>query len=235
MDGKRWYHRFSGITAKAGGFDLARDVLTGHGPLGAMYPTNTTHWQKEGDTPTFLYLIPTGMNDPEQPTWGSWAGRYGRNENYPGRSYYWANQLDAWNGTTNRDNTLARWAAALQNDFRARLDWCVKPLREANHPPVVKVAGASRRSIAPGTRVDLSAEGSSDPEGDALSYRWEFYPEPGTYRGPLEIVDSAKAKASFVVPSSSAGKIIHVVLTVTDKGEPALSRYGRIVMTVEPR
>jgi hypothetical protein len=152
MDGKRWYHRFSGITAKAGGFDLARDVLTGHGPLGAMYPTNTTHWQKEGDTPTFLYLIPTGMNDPEQPTWGSWAGRYGRNENYPGRSYYWANQLDAWNGTTNRDNTLARWAAALQNDFRARLDWCVTPLREANHPPVVQVAGASRRSIAPGAR-----------------------------------------------------------------------------------
>jgi hypothetical protein len=50
---------FSGITAKAGGFDLGRDVLTGHGPLGAMYPTNTTHWQKEGDTPTFLYLVPT--------------------------------------------------------------------------------------------------------------------------------------------------------------------------------
>jgi hypothetical protein len=233
MDGKRWYHRFSGITAKAGGFDLGRDALTGHGPLGAQYPTNTTHWQKEGDTPTFLYLVPTGMNDPEQPTWGSWAGRYGTNENYPGRPYYWANQLDAWNGTTNRDNTLARWAAALQNDFRARLDWCVKSRGEANHPPVVKVAGASRRNIAPGARVELNAEGSSDPDGDALSYRWEFYPEPGTYRGPLEIVDSDKAKASFVVPSAAAGKIIHVTLTVVDAGTPALSRYQRVVLTVD--
>ena len=25
----------------------------------------------------FLYLVPTGMNDPLQPTWGSWAGRFG--------------------------------------------------------------------------------------------------------------------------------------------------------------
>ena len=235
MQGRRWYHRFSGITAKAGGFDIVSDALTGHGPLGAMYPTNTTHWLKEGDTPTFLYLVPTGMNDPEEPTWGSWAGRYGQNENYPGKPYYWANQFDAWNGTTNRDNTLARWAAALQNDFRARLDWCVKPRGEANHPPVVKIAGASRRSVAPGARVELSAEGSSDPDGDALSYRWEYYPEPGTYRGPLEIVNGDKAKASFVVPDSATSKTIHVVLTVTDAGEPALSRYARVVTTIKPQ
>lgn len=83
--------------------------------------------------------------------------------------------------------------------------------------------------------MELSAEGSSDPDGQALSYRWEFYPEPGSYRGPLEIVDADKVKASFVVPSSPPGETIHVILTVTDKGEPALSRYGRIVMNIEPR
>src|SRR2546426_10631405 len=38
LNGKRWYHRFSAMTAKAGGFDLERDVRTGHGPLGALYP-----------------------------------------------------------------------------------------------------------------------------------------------------------------------------------------------------
>ena len=76
IDARRWYHRFSPLTAKAGGFDLERDVLTGHGPLGALYPTNTTLPQKEGDTMTFLYLMPTGMNDPMQPTWGSWGARY---------------------------------------------------------------------------------------------------------------------------------------------------------------
>ncbi|HTD86219.1 MAG TPA: nucleoside hydrolase-like domain-containing protein, partial [Candidatus Binatia bacterium] len=32
IDGKRWYHRFSTITSKAGGFDLVRDVIENHGP-----------------------------------------------------------------------------------------------------------------------------------------------------------------------------------------------------------
>src|SRR5262245_43747720 len=149
VDGKRWYHRFSALTATAGGFDLERHVRTGHGPLGALYPTNTTHPQKQGDTTCFLYLIPTGMNDPNEPTWGSWAGRYGPMEEFPGKPYYWANVADTWQGSTHRDNTLRRWAVDLQNDFRARLDWCVKPYREANHPPVAVVNGDASRKILP--------------------------------------------------------------------------------------
>src|SRR5205814_3713606 len=110
VDGRRWYHRFSALTATAGGFDVERDVRTGHGPLGALYPTNTTHPQKEGDTMTFLYLVPTGMNDPQEPSWGSWAGRYGLQEGAKGRAYYWANLTDDWQGSRQRDNTLKRWA-----------------------------------------------------------------------------------------------------------------------------
>jgi hypothetical protein len=163
-DRRRWYHRFSGITAKAGGFDLVRDVLTGHGPLGALYPTNTTHWQKEGDTTTFLYLVPTGMNDPDQPTWGSWAGRYGPHEKFPGLPYYWANQVDAWNGTTNRDNTLARWATHLQNDFKARMDWCVRGRKDANHPPAARIRGETRRTVSPGEQVTLDARDRIDDD-----------------------------------------------------------------------
>jgi len=41
LEGKRWYHRFSALTSRAGGFDLMRDVLNDHGALGAKYPTNT--------------------------------------------------------------------------------------------------------------------------------------------------------------------------------------------------
>jgi hypothetical protein len=77
---QRWYHRFSALTATAGGFDIERDVRTGHGPLGALYPTNTTHKQKEGDSGSFVYLIPNGLSAPEQPGWGGWAGRYGPRE-----------------------------------------------------------------------------------------------------------------------------------------------------------
>lgn len=234
MDGKRWYHRFSAITAKAGGFDLERHVLRDHGPLGALYPTNTTHWQKEGDTMTFLYLVPTGMNDPTQPAWGSWAGRYGQNENYSGKPYYWANQVDAWRGSTNRDNTLARWATVLQNDFRARLDWCVKAPAQANHPPLARIAGPNARKVQAGSRIELNAEGSSDPDGDALSFHWECYPEPGSYRGELEIENADRANATLVVPAVQKEETIHLILTATDNGTPPLSRYQRVILTVTP-
>lgn len=110
VDRRRWYHRFSALTSTAGGF-LRRRARRADGPrpAGALYPTNTTHWCKEGDSMAFIYLLPTGLNDPMQPTWGSWAGRYGPNPNYPNMPYFWASQVDGWQATTNRDNTLARW------------------------------------------------------------------------------------------------------------------------------
>jgi hypothetical protein len=233
VDGRRWYHRFSGITAKAGGFDLARDCLTAHGPLGALYPTNTTHWQKEGDTMTFLYLVPTGMNDPEHPTWGSWAGRYGHNEAFSGRPYFWANQRDAWNGATNRDNTLARWAADLQNDFKARLDWCVKSFAVANHAPAAVINGQGHQDIVhidvtAGAAVRLSARGSGDPDGNRLAYEWIAYSEAGTWTG--EVQNASSAEALLRVPLEAADKTIHMLLIVRDDGDPPLAAYRRIVV-----
>lgn len=235
QDRLRWYHRFSAITATAGGFDVKRDVLTGHGPLGALYPLNTTHRQKEGDTMTFLYLVPTGMNDPDHPEWGSWAGRYGLNPAEAGRRYYWANQQDTWNGSTNRDNTLRRWAADLQNDFRARLEWCVKPREEANHPPQPHIRGDLERTVRSGREVRLDASGSRDPDGQPLQFRWLFYPEVGTYQGPMpEIRGADTAEASFTAPAVKEPQTLHVLLIATDTGTPSLTRYRRVILTVKP-
>jgi hypothetical protein len=235
VEGQRWYHRFSALTATAGGFDLVRDCLTGHGPLGALYPTNTTHWQKEGDTMTFLYLVPNGLGDPSEPTWGSWAGRYGANPNFPGQPYHWADQPDSWQGTTHRDNTLARWAADLQNDFRARLDWCVKPLREANHPPSPVLNGRAGQAIlqlkaAPGATVALSAAGSQDGDGDRLSFEWRIYPEAGTYSRAVRLASSDGLQTVLHVPGDAAGKTIHLLLIARDDGSPPLVRYRRMVL-----
>jgi len=235
IDGKRWYHRFSAITARVGGFDLERDVRTGHGPLGALYPTNTTHWQKEGDTMSFLYLVPTGMNDPEHPTWGSWAGRYGLNTNFPGCNYYWANQTDVWADTTNRDNSLGRWAVDLQNDFRARLNWCVKPFTQANHAPVAVVNGRGGKEIllvkaVAGATVRLTAEGSTDPDGNALDYEWCIYPEAGNYRGNVKLQNADQPDASLKIPTDAVGKSLHVILRVQDDGTPPLAAYRRVIL-----
>lgn len=235
VDRRRWYHRFSAITATAGGFDIERDVRRDHGPLGELYPTNTTHPQKEGDSGTFLYLVPNGMNDPLQPGWGSWAGRYGLQDDAGGRTYYWANVADAWRGTTHRENTLARWAADLQNDFRARLDWCVKPRREANHPPLVTLAGEPRLRAKSGERIILDASASTDPDGDALDFAWIPYPEATNFTPADELLGANTAMFELAVPNVGETQDAHWIVAVTDHGEPPLTRYARVILTVAPR
>ncbi len=244
LEGRRWYHRFSPLTATAGGFDVERDVRTGHGPLGAMYPLNTSPPQKEGDTMMFLYLLPMGLSNPLEPTWGSWGGRYGRNDEYAGQPYYWANQADTWQGTTHRDNTLARWAVAFQNDFRARLDWCVADsFDKANHPPFAVLNGDTTQGILelvtkPGTTVPLTAIGSHDPDGDPLSTTWFVYREAGTWQGDVTLSTNSGLTTEFVAPQLDANPAqpttIHIILQVHDSGTPTLHAYRRMVVTVRP-
>ena len=233
LDGRRWYHRFAPITARAGGFDLARDCLTGHGPLGALYPTNTGPPQKEGDTLSFLYLVPNGLNEPEQPGWGGWGGRLGPNPEYPGRPYYWAGLTDAWQGSTNRDNTLLRWAPAIQNDFKARLDWCVRPPDGANHPPVVRVSPTGEIALGPGETVVFDAGRSADRDGDRLTFAWQYYAEAGTCTAPPQLQANGSV-AVLTAPATPASGTAHVILAVTDSGDPPHTRYQRLRVQMKP-
>lgn len=84
-----------------------------------------------------------------------------------------------------------------------------------------------------GKPYSLNATGSSDPDGDKLSYRWFVYPEPGSYRGDVAVRDGTATKATLDVPPDATGKTIHVVLEVTDTGTPPLTRYRRLVVTGE--
>jgi hypothetical protein len=192
----------------------------------------------------------------ESPGWGGWGGRYVRvHENIwldpvqePGYQYpegRWYSST-AWGRQRARKNIINdhalfaylkpmwRWIDALQNDFAARADWCVKSYDEANHQPVVKLAHARDLKVRPGGTVALSAKGTTDPDGDELAYRWWHYKEAGTYDGTLEIGDAGKQDASFKVPDKATkGKTIHIICEVTDTGTPQLTRYQRMIVEIE--
>jgi hypothetical protein len=211
----------------------------------------------EGDTPSFLGLINNGLNEPERPDWGGWGGRY---ELYTPRPMKWhlyaetrpiyTDADDEVLGHDNRwhdDNhaTIWRWREAYQNDFAARMDWTIKAYKEANHPPVPKLAHAARLTAKPGQRIDLSAEGTTDPDGDAVSYEWFYYHEAGSFPmssarsgQPLEIKNFDQSKAWFAVPTTrvmapGTGEM-HIILRVTDHGIPRLTRYQRVIVNVVP-
>jgi hypothetical protein len=190
---------------------LTEHIQQGHGPLGALYPD--VAFGMEGDTPSFLGLIPNGLNSPEHPDWGGWGGRYvlqqpklvastrkpaGTPAEEPETRPIYTNAADSVLTpvrfmaalTSNEPKprksiqaTIWRWRTEFQNDFAARMDWCTKPYAQANHPPVPKLSHPDRLTVKSGETFYLRAADSTDPDGDGLSFRWMQYPEAGTYPG----------------------------------------------------
>jgi hypothetical protein len=140
--------------------------------------------------------------------------------------------LDVSRDPDPRMSSVHRWRPAFQADFQARLDWCVRPFAEANHPPVVRIAGDRARLVAPGAVVDLDAGESIDPDGDALDFHWRVYPTDPAKDRPIVIQGSDGARASLVADPTFAGRSIPILVSVTDRGEPRLTRYGRVLIRV---
>ena len=215
---------------------LERNVRTGHGPLGPVYPPKAAGKEgvKEGDTPSFFYVLPNGLSDPEHPEWGNWGGRFQPS----GRGREYLPVADLRDGIPDLLYTIHRWRKAYQNDFEARMDWCVCGPKEANHAPTVVCNGDTSRQVLqqkvkPGDTVRLSATGSTDPDGDRLRYRWWIYNEVGTCPGEVSIAGADTTDATISVPPQAAGEI-HVILEVTDEGTPPLTAYRRVILTAPP-
>ncbi len=251
ISGDHFHGRFAG-----GNFEIVDNPwldknIRSKGPLGAQYPQ--AKFLMEGDTPSFLYLINNGLSSSEHPDWGSWGGRY---EWYRPRTKKWFLEPETrplWNDAedevlgmdsswhTSNKATIWRWRSAYQDDFASRMDWTIKSYRDANHPPVVQLRTGGEITAKPGDTIHLGAEGTMDPDGDRLSYKWFYYGEPGTFilstartGDPLNIKDNDKVNASFVVPEKY-GRLgtLHIILAVTDNGTPALTRYQRVIVTVK--
>jgi uncharacterized protein (TIGR03382 family) len=79
-------------------------------------------------------------------------------------------------------------------------------IKDVNRPPVAKITAAS--SAKKGTGVSLSGTGSSDPDGDALTYAWSQTSGP-----TVTITGANTASASFVMPDSGP---VGIQLKVTD-------------------
>jgi PelA/Pel-15E family pectate lyase len=253
ISGDYFHGRFVGADFSLVSNEWLDRNIRSKGPLGTQYP----RWEflMEGDTPSFLNLIANGLSDPEHPNWGGWGGRY---EHYTPPVQKWHAQPESrpiWtdaedevlgaDGRWHTDNhaTIWRWREAYQNDFAARMDWTIQPYAKANHPPVPTFARPLELVARPGERVRLSAGEWRDPDGDAMSYHWFYYPEAGTLTvssgrdgQPVPIQGFDQQSASFTVPT---GRVMppgtgtmHFILAVTDHGTPRLTRYRRVIVTV---
>ncbi|CAH0022334.1 unnamed protein product [Clonostachys rhizophaga] len=194
------------------------------GPLGKEYPD--VEYGMEGDTPTFLYLIQNGLGVPEQPSWGSWGGRFlpvnVSDKGLPKQGHI-ADAADKVKGMNGKDYisnkaTIWRWRSAFQNDFAARMQWTLNSdFSKVNHSPIAVVNGNKGLDtvfidVKAGTTIVVDASESYDPDGDAIFFNWFQYHEPSAihYFHLFEVVDLG-------IKPLENGKIVEVTVPPAEK------------------
>jgi hypothetical protein len=221
--------------------DWVEKNIHGHGALGDLYPNyrGGDIWSetlgpvrgiKEGDTPSYLSLVPNGLSDPSHPWLGSWGGRF------QGDRHQLTDipdpDLNTKTDPDHRMSSVYRWRPAFQADFAARLNWCVKRFREANHPPVVHIRGTSSPPVKLGESIRLDASDTTDPDGNQLTFQWSIYPAAPDIAKRVTIHSGETTTPRVEVGKAPMGKTIPILLTVKDDGVPNLTRYGRVFLRV---
>ncbi len=215
-------------------------------------------FRSEGDSPAFLHEIPTGLRNMESPAYGGWGGRYVNVRSntwldpvpvpgyeYPEGRWYsgsaWGREYMRDEYPENEDlmkayfNPMARWTDAIQNDFASRADWCVQSYEEANHPPHVKLDHPTDLIANPGSTVQLSAQGTSDPDGHQLTFKWWFNREASSFNGTVKIDNADAREAEITIPGDIDHETtLHIICEVQDNGAPPLTRYNRVIIKVIP-
>ncbi len=187
----------------------------------------------EGDSPAYFHLINVGLDNLNNPEYGGWGGRLVQSAQNPKRWEDGEKAADYNPFTQKMDKTYGqtRWIEALQNDFAARADWCVKDYKNANHAPIVKLNHASKLSVKPNTTIKISGS-ATDPDGDKLSYRWWQYAEVDTYGSKVSLTNADQKEASLTIPTDiKDGETIHLILEVSDNRNIKLTRYQRVIIT----
>jgi hypothetical protein len=239
-------------------------IQNNHGPLGAFYPDRKfggKTWTLEGGgTTPWLGLVNQGLYSPDHQSWGGWGGRFSEERRNVWSGYedirsdeqaaFQSVQVydvvsDSWKDTVYNKayNSIGapvfRWRRAQLNDFKARMDWCVKEYSDANHNPLISLLGGTTEAIMyingqPDQEVILDASASTDPDGDPLTFRWYNYTEVTTYKGEISISYPEKSKAIIKIPPDAANEQIHIILEVTDRNEITnLTSYRRIVIDTQ--
>ena len=228
-------------------WDKYASLIQGHGEMGKVYPHYL--WGVEGDTPSFLNVMPNGLNDPEHPEQVGWGGCHQFGISPDRETYAWTNWQQPLKGISNEYEH--KFYPDEFNDFAARMQWAAEGRGNVN-PVIALSANSGRKSLkfndsslsasAPfkplelqvkaGSILSFDASDSYDPDGDGLRFEWWFqkFPDDGTLP---EIYGADSPQAVVEIPAEATGRQLHLVSEVHDAGPFALVSYRRIIITVD--
>lgn len=205
--------------------------IQGHGNLGNIYPNYK--WGVEGDTPSYLHVLPNGLHDPSVPEMTGWAGYFRWGIGMDKVTYSFTNHAGEVKETSRKYEKY--FYPAIFNEFAARMDWAA--YGEGNRNPVA-VVGESRSlevlsmDVKPEVAVCLDASASYDPDGDELDFKWWVMKESGSWQGDTAVNGADSSVAEMILPAEASGKCVHVICEISDNGSPVLTSYRRIILNV---
>jgi hypothetical protein len=106
------------------------------------------------------------------------------------------------------------------------VDTCIINVVTGTNRPPVADAGPATTTMVEGSVIDLDGSNSSDPDGDAITYRWVQKSGP-----PLTFSDPLVVQPSVTSSDVTADDIAVVVLTVTDAS--GLQGTDEIMISIE--
>lgn len=206
------------------------------GILGEAYPY--TKYITEGDTPSFLWLVRNGLNNPEHIEYGSWGGRY--EKRIPTRSEFhtkeiypiYTNSYDLVYGKDQKFHyspqaSIWRWREHFQNDFLMRLTWSTTNdysvcdhLQEYDDSEVIIEANSDEEK-----EISLSII-----EDASYEYAYKFYQYQLSDKESEISIKSDKNKA--LIKSSKKG-IYHVICEFSRKKNFKITRYKHFIIIVK--
>jgi hypothetical protein len=217
-------------------WDKYEALIQNHGEMGKVYPHYL--WGVEGDTPSFLNVMPNGLNDPEHPEQVGWGGCHQFGLSPDGETSAWTNWQEPLKSISNAYEQ--RFYPDEFNDFAARMQWADEG--QGNRNPVVRIGGKEGRKplevkTKAGETLRFDASASQDPDGDALSFDWWFqeFPADGPFGGELpQLTFTSSPEVAFTIPADAVpGQQYHLVCEVHDEGPFRLPAYRRVIITVE--
>lgn len=204
--------------------------IQGHGHLGSIYPKNK--WGVEGDTPSFLHVMPTGLNAPSVFDNVGWGGFFQWGLSADGETSCYTNIAPEVKRISRKYEEY--FYPVVFNNFAARMDWAKEG--KGNHNPIVYINKNGQPDIIyltakVGKRKVIDSSKTYDPDGDALQYKWWVLPEAGTYKQKVVFENADTDRVTITIPTDLGKESIHLILEVTDTGTPALTSYRRVVIT----
>lgn len=201
--------------------------IQGHAAIGKQYPNYK--YGVEGDTPSFLNVIPNGLHNPEEPMQAGWGGYHTWSLTKDSTTYAWTSCQDSVK--TLSEEYYNHFYLDNLNDFIARIEWAEKG--QGNHNPVAIVNGKKGTEVTvikakTGQTITLDASKSYDPDDDKLSFMW--WQQNGIGKTKVELYNDKSSSIKVKIPSTSLNDEIHIICEVHDNSKYTLPAYHRVII-----